>query len=488
MARSSNPPDTGTWWCSKTVYDNNRVYYARPDGGTPVPDSNCRLSWGDDETNVSQWVSPGLAVAQTTALPITQDYGWGIDEGLFTPIDARGRTYIRSNGFVTPADITIRFRARNSNSNVLATGNMVVNFRVRLQTYDPVANSYTVLGDGVTNGVTIANGGVTNWGGTSVTIQSQFTGLIDTDYLFDRGLVPFFALQLTPTSIPSPITGSNTATVEIAIGDAIDGQREPMRFNPNPTVFKIYSEEDGTGDGRGVGQGNLTVKKPAIAQESSQASHERVLTAYRQGVAGSSGLTAITKSTTKQVSGDGRATGISSTRTRKPIAADGTASGTVLKQMNKAKDATTKASGSSQRLLTAYRLGTTDSRATALGSRLLTLYREGDADARGWVDPRKVKVCIPITSMDDGNVPGPGDGLKSISGEVYDKDGVPQLGVPVLLFRQTDNLFVASTTSGVLGAYSFPRDSADTSVYFTIAYTEGSPQTHGVSDRGLVPA
>lgn len=78
--------------------------------------------------------------------------------------------------------------------------------------------------------------------------------------------------------------------------------------------------------------------------------------------------------------------------------------------------------------------------------------------------------------------------LKAISGHVYDTNHAAKVGVPVLLFRQSDNLFIGQTTTNASGIYSFARRSDDTATYYTIAYVTTGTQVHGVSDRGLVAA
>lgn len=80
--------------------------------------------------------------------------------------------------------------------------------------------------------------------------------------------------------------------------------------------------------------------------------------------------------------------------------------------------------------------------------------------------------------------------LLAISGHVYDSNAAPVVGATVVLYRQIDNLAVATTASGVGGAYSFPRRNDDTRSYYTVAYSlaGGSTQVHGTSNRGLVPA
>lgn len=76
---------------------------------------------------------------------------------------------------------------------------------------------------------------------------------------------------------------------------------------------------------------------------------------------------------------------------------------------------------------------------------------------------------------------------KTVSGHVYDTNHAPKVGIPVLLFRQSDNQYVAQTTTDAQGIYSFSRDAKDTNTYYTVAYVTVGTQVHGTSDRGLVP-
>lgn len=78
---------------------------------------------------------------------------------------------------------------------------------------------------------------------------------------------------------------------------------------------------------------------------------------------------------------------------------------------------------------------------------------------------------------------------RSISGHVYDANGVAVQGATVALFRQRDNYMCATTTSLANGIYTFQRDRRDPEIYYTLAYSlsGGVVQIHGVSNRGLVP-
>jgi hypothetical protein len=81
------------------------------------------------------------------------------------------------------------------------------------------------------------------------------------------------------------------------------------------------------------------------------------------------------------------------------------------------------------------------------------------------------------------------DPSADITGTVYTEGGAVKAGATVKLFRQSDDLKVAETTSAADGTYTFTRDSADPNTYFVLAFhPTDSPQVHGVSDRGVTPA
>lgn len=77
----------------------------------------------------------------------------------------------------------------------------------------------------------------------------------------------------------------------------------------------------------------------------------------------------------------------------------------------------------------------------------------------------------------------------SLTGTILTTAGAPIEGATVKLFRQSDDLMVASTTSAADGSYSFTRDSQDPYSYYVLSYEPiANPQTHGTSDRDLVPS
>lgn len=81
------------------------------------------------------------------------------------------------------------------------------------------------------------------------------------------------------------------------------------------------------------------------------------------------------------------------------------------------------------------------------------------------------------------------EATKTISGTIYTLSGAPASGATVKLVRQVDDKVVQVGVSNALGQYVFIRDSQDTYAYYVIGYTSAtSPQIHGVSDRGGVPA
>lgn len=78
---------------------------------------------------------------------------------------------------------------------------------------------------------------------------------------------------------------------------------------------------------------------------------------------------------------------------------------------------------------------------------------------------------------------------KAISGTVLLAGGAPAAGATVMLIRQNDDQLLATATTDVNGHYLFERDVNDTSAYYVTCFTSATtPQVHGVSSRGRVPA
>lgn len=99
-------------------------------------------------------------------------------------------------------------------------------------------------------------------------------------------------------------------------------------------------------------------------------------------------------------------------------------------------------------------------------------------DAVGTVSGR---IQLPLDELPGGGDFVGNDPNASVTGTVYGEDGSPAAGATVLLFRQSDNLFIASDLTDSEGAYSFTRDTADPNEYYTIAFA--SDTSHGTSDR-----
>jgi hypothetical protein len=84
----------------------------------------------------------------------------------------------------------------------------------------------------------------------------------------------------------------------------------------------------------------------------------------------------------------------------------------------------------------------------------------------------------------------PGAGLvhqTALEGYTLDGTGTG-LAATVKVFNQTSDAKATEFTSAADGRYSWLRDSTDTNTYYVLAYKTGTPEIHGVSDRGLVPA
>lgn len=82
------------------------------------------------------------------------------------------------------------------------------------------------------------------------------------------------------------------------------------------------------------------------------------------------------------------------------------------------------------------------------------------------------------------------DGERSIAGVVrHHETGDPLDGATLTLFRDGDDLPVATTVSAGGGAYTFPRDTTDPFTYWVLArYDDLGTQVHGVSDSGRTPS
>ncbi len=77
----------------------------------------------------------------------------------------------------------------------------------------------------------------------------------------------------------------------------------------------------------------------------------------------------------------------------------------------------------------------------------------------------------------------------AISGTVFTSGPIPSPGTTVKLVRQADDQVVATALTDANGHYFFERDVDDPYTYYVIGYTAAtSPQVHGLSDRGQVPA
>lgn len=79
---------------------------------------------------------------------------------------------------------------------------------------------------------------------------------------------------------------------------------------------------------------------------------------------------------------------------------------------------------------------------------------------------------------------------KAISGTIYTATGTTApAGTTVKLFRQMDDFLCKTGVTDAAGHYMFIRDANDIFTYYVLAYTAATtPQVHGVSDRGAIPA
>jgi hypothetical protein len=90
----------------------------------------------------------------------------------------------------------------------------------------------------------------------------------------------------------------------------------------------------------------------------------------------------------------------------------------------------------------------------------------------------------------DVKVTLPGAGLvhqTALEGYTRDATGTG-LAATVKIFNQATDAKATEQVSAADGRYSWVRDSTDTNTYYVVAYKTGTPEIHGMSDRGLVPA
>lgn len=145
------------------------------------------------------------------------------------------------------------------------------------------------------------------------------------------------------------------------------------------------------------------------------------------------------------------------------------------------RDVTATASAAFSRTVTASRTvqvtasGTT-ARANVVALGTITTNVTGDVQGR---------IQIPLDEIPGGGDFEGADPAAAIAGTVFDRSGAAAVGATVLLFRQSDNLFIASTLSDAAGAYTFTRDTADPNTYYVMAFT--GDEDHGTSNRSLTP-
>lgn len=76
------------------------------------------------------------------------------------------------------------------------------------------------------------------------------------------------------------------------------------------------------------------------------------------------------------------------------------------------------------------------------------------------------------------------DGVKTLSGVVYDAAGIPAPGATVKLFRQSDDLLISQRTVDEAGAYTFTRGDDDTDQWWIAGFSDATH--HGTTDRDLL--
>lgn len=200
--------------------------------------------------------------------------------------------------------------------------------------------------------------------------------------------------------------------------------------------------------------------------------------------------------------------GLSVTRT---FAATITGTATFARTLSLVRTFAATVTGQTARVLRVSRTFTATVTGTAVMSRTVTLFRTLAATVTGTAAQIKAlifartvsttttgtasgRVDIPITALNriipaaapDWPLNTP---TKAIAGVTRNAAGAVVTSATVKLVRQSDDVRVATVTSNATtGAYSFTRGGDDPNSYFVLAYRADTPEVHGVSDRGLVPA
>lgn len=145
--------------------------------------------------------------------------------------------------------------------------------------------------------------------------------------------------------------------------------------------------------------------------------------------------------------------------------------------------------GSSSRLLVLARTASATGIGTASSAKQAAYARSATATGIGTASGRVglgIDDLTPAGGTPDWPITTP---TKSIAGTVRNHEtGAVVAGATVTLIRDSDGLICDTTTTDVAGAYTFPRDTADPYSYHVEVFVAGSPQTHGISDNGLLPS
>lgn len=75
-------------------------------------------------------------------------------------------------------------------------------------------------------------------------------------------------------------------------------------------------------------------------------------------------------------------------------------------------------------------------------------------------------------------------GTKTVTGIVYDSAGAPANAATVKLFRQSDDVKIATDTTGADGVYRFTRADDDTEQWYCVGFSDATH--HGTTDRDVV--
>lgn len=250
------------------------------------------------------------------------------------------------------------------------------------------------------------------------------------------------------TLLFGPINSNTVTPTVVGVDVAATSSQSEITFSEDETLLVSYAIEK-TNTGLGTGGSNVELRlNDGIGNDTEIILPAGIRTRYAE---------------TRQVNAVG-------TAIRDPQQVD------VARTVNGVGTASMSRTVTASRTITVNGVGTV-TRANAITKAPITV--NGVATVSGRIE-------VPIDEIpDDGDFSG-SDPTAAVAGTVYDEDQAIAVGATVLLFRQSDNLFIGSTITDAAGAYSFTRDTADPNEYYVVAFV--SDTSHGSSNRSLAPA